>query len=250
MPYEIVYGKAEDGGQYKVLAATEEYRGNIEKSFPTIPKLWYPGDTKIIDKPIVFCYTKGEKCKAILSCIKWSPGDYFAQHLIFEEKDDLPTLLPAGPAWLVKRRGFYIDNKQLTTWSNRSEDDKKKTEEYDWKPIIRPSDYCIGSDNKKLEKHRDTIKAIANAWNGQDVQAKYVLLFDPNEFKDADRLDFLYDLYARIEKIKRWNYQFCTFDGQRGGQPTRLAWDIVFVAADDLKTLDFYKNYIEKDLRK
>ena len=239
MTSEIVYGKEGDGGCYKELAAPKDYQGKVERRLSVIPLLYYPSHTSIPQpKPVVFCYTKSKEGK-FLSCIKWykgNPGNYFAQHLVFEEND---TLIDAGPAWLAKRRGFYIET--ISEWSER---DIEKTKMYSWKPNIQPSDYCIGLEEKLPEHIDKRIQAIADAWNSENVQEKkrqFVLLFDPKEYDDRGRLDLLYELYARLRRDRRWEYQFCTFDGQRGEKPP-LKWDIVFVAEDDIKTRDYYTN--------
>ena len=243
MTCEIVYGKNVTGDEFNELAAPRDYCGRVRERFPIIPKLDYPFDTSIAQKPVVFCYTKGQKCKAILSCIKWftgRPGNFFAQHLVFEMEDDL---VDAGPAWLVKRRGFYIDIAELDDWNAR---DKKITDDYDWQPpIIQPSDYCIGTGTDwGIHINTEIIKHISDTWNkedGQKANAQFILLFDPKEHRDGVRLDLLYNLYARLGKDRRWVYQFCTFDSQRGGKEP-LKWDIVFVANDDAKTQAYYKN--------
>lgn len=241
MIYEIVYGK-EGTSDFQELATPKEFKGNVKKVFPMLQELRYPSESEVAPKPVMFCYTKGLKCKAILSCIKWFErrgGNYFAQHLVFENENDL---IAAGPAWLIKRRGFYIDIEKLNDWSE-SEKDKKKIKEYDWKPIIQQSDYCIGLESE-IEPHIESIiKDIAGTWNNtneQKAKTKFVLLFDPSRQDDAYRLDMLYELYSRINKNKRWDYRFCTFDGQRGRQPPP-AWDIVFVAESDTKTREYYK---------
>jgi len=240
MIYEIVYGK-EGTSDYKELATPKECKGYVKSMFPMILELRYPSEAELTPKPVVFCYTKGRKCRAILSCIKWFAGrggNYFAQHLVFENEDDL---IVAGPAWLIKRRRFYIET--LTDWSER---EKENTGKYSWKPIIQPSDYCIGLE-EKLEPHIDRIiEDIAKKWNGADVQAKFVLLFDPSKQSDDYRLDLLYELYSRINKDKRWNYPFCTFDFQRSGwvsKPPPPKWDIVFVVDDDMKTRDYFTKH-------
>jgi len=243
MKYEIVYGKEVDGGSYKELAAPEGCLGLVSKRFPVIPTLghpWKSASVPFAPIPVVFCYTKGQKCRAILSCIKWfsgRAGNYFAQHLVFEDKLDL---IDAGPAWIIKRRKFYIET--LTTWNER---DKEKTGQYDWKPNLSPSDYCIGSDEKLEPYIGEKIQDIATTWNAEDGQSantKFVLLFDSNKQNDDYRLNVLYELYALLDKSKRWNYQFCTFDGQRGGwQSHSHYWDIVFVTDNDTKTRDYYK---------
>ena len=237
MIVEIIYGKEFDAGSYKELAAPENYSGHVEKLFPMIETFGYPWKTTVAPKPTVFCYTKGLKCRAILSCVKWfagNSGNYFAQHLIFEKEDDL---IDAGPAWLIKRRGFYIET--LTNWKER---DREKTEQYDWKPKISQSDYCIGLE-RKWELHVESkINDLVDTWNNEDEQktkTQFVLLFDPNTQDDTYRLDLLYDMYAKINKSKRWAYQFCTFDSQRTKLPPK--WDIVFVANSDKNTQDFYK---------
>jgi hypothetical protein len=102
----------------------------------------------------------------------------------------------------------------------------------------------MGTDVKLGSYIEARIKDIASTWNAEDVQrahTKFVLQFDPNKQNDDYRLNFLYELYALLDKSKRWDYQFCTFDGQRGGwQSQSHYWDIVFVADNDTKTRDYY----------
>jgi len=231
--FEIVYGK-EGTSDYMELASPDKRQGIVTKQFPVIRALLYPWESRLESKPMVFCFTNGTNYK-VLSCIKWlagRAGNYFAQHLFFEDGDEL---IAAGPAWLIKRRRFYIET--LTDWSKR---DKDKTEKHDWKPIIRPSNYCIGEKNFD-QNIEDKIKDIADKWNRNNEQtsnSKFVLLFDPALHNDEYRLDLLYELYARIDTEKRWRYSFCTFDGKRSQPPPR--WDLVFVAADDKQTQDYY----------
>ena len=232
MTCEIVYG-TEGQSDFMELATPKEYKGIVKDRLPVITELlYYPSEPSITPRPAIFCYTKGEHCEAILSCIKWAKGrkgSYFAQHLVFEENDNQ---IDAGPAWLIKRREFYIET--LNDWSER----RKETENHDWKPIILPSNYCIGTGKEWGTHINKIIKNIADAWNGKNEQAKYVLLFDPEKPKDNDRLDLLVELYAQIGAAKRWNYQFCTFDGQRKQDLPK--WDIVFVADD--KTSQKYQS--------
>ena len=237
MTCEIIYGKV-PGSDFIELAAPKDYQKTVPSRFPLILKLDYPSKSMGTSHPPIFCYTKGKRNEQeynVLSCIKWFAGrlgNYFAQHLIFEKKDDLIAAGPAGPAWLIKRHTFYIET--LNDWNERG----KETENYDWRPIILPSNYRIGTGKEWGTHINKIIENIKEAWNGQDTQKKFVLKFDPNEHNDTDRLDPLYDLYALIDDDKRWNYQFCTFDGQRERDPP--TWDIVFVADD--KTSQKYQS--------
>ena len=175
MAYEIVYGK-EGGSEYKVLASPPNYT-RVDQHFPSIPRLMYPDITPV--DSVVFCCTQAQKQRSIvpqntiLSCIKFfsgRAGNYFAQHLILDKAEE--EKIVAGPAWLIKRRKFYIQN--LSEWSER---DIKVTEEYGWRPddcLPYGSDYNMGTEKKSEVHIQAMIESIAGAWNGDGSSDKCV----------------------------------------------------------------------------
>jgi hypothetical protein len=182
----------------------------------------------------IFSYTVKDDTKIISHIVPWGndtsgrPDNFLAHHLVLENKEEQ---IPAGPAWLLKRRSWIEEYQKwepfkLTTMDNDNDyycEDRKT-----WQEIF----------NNNGEKESEKIIHSAT------TQERGIILFDSKLEKHSSEtlLDLFYEAFSWIEKKEdRWKITFSTFATETSHR--NLNWQWVCVDYNDQKSRDvFNKN--------